>query len=221
MGRLARSTSNATRVTMKTPLLRRALLLWGALLVLGCSNDPDAGWAQEQYKAHKPMIDEVAGEVTKAFDVYAPVPFEDMDKANLEQVKAAQQKREEAFDATVLAALTKHKDKIIGWEIYYSFPPPVEEGKKPKPVIKYYLKKSSEHVPSWKPGTIRTDRRDVKVDETRELAWGLYQVPGKETKETLGMKALQYHSGFEVKIPAKKGKAQLDLFLFIVPPEKE
>ncbi len=204
---------------MKTLMSRRALVLWGVLFALGCSNDPDEDWAKEQYKTHKSIVDEVSTEVTKAFEAFAPVPYTDMDPAKMDALKAAQDKRQATFDQTVLAALTKHKDKVIGWEIYYSFPAPVEEGKKPKPVVKYYLPKSSEHIPSWKPGTIRTDRRDAKIDDVRKLAWGLYQVPGKETKETLGMKALQYHPGLEIKLPIKQGKAELDLFIFVVPPE--
>lgn len=168
------------------------------------------------------MIDQVVKEMTQAFDAFAPVPFQDFEESAREELRTAQEKRRDIFDEASVKILEKHKNLIIGWEIYYTFSEPKtkEDKKKTGPknqAIQFFLPKSSEHKPSYRGDTVRTERRNKVVDKVRKLAWGMYQVPGKERKTTLGMEALAYHPGYEVMIPFVKGKAKLELFLFIVP----
>ena len=192
--------------------LMRTLCVCALLFVLSaCNNEPDRDWANETYAEQKAVIDEVQRELQQEFDRFAPLPYQEhpTDPAARAEFVKAQDARRDAFDAAATKILKKH-DKIIGWEITYSFPQ-VE-----KPPIPYSFEELSRHVPSWKPGTVRAERRE-KLEGGRKISWGEYLVRGQETREKLGMQVPNYHWGLEVLLPISKEKAELDTAIFIVP----
>ncbi len=181
----------------------------------GCNSEPDRDWANEQYAAEKAMIDSVHKELEQAFETFAPVPYQEhpKDPAAREEFVKAQDARRDAFDAEATKILKKH-DKIIGWEITYSFPE-VE-----KPPIPYSFEELSRHVPSWKPGTVRAEKRE-KLDDGRKISWGEFFIKGQEKRESFGMDIPNYHWGLEVMLPITHQKAKLDTALFIVPKRND
>ncbi len=203
-----------TRSDASTVRVSWLVLLATATVLGACSGEPDEEWAKEKYGTREAMIDGVESALAKEFEAFGPVPFAKLPEQGRDAAQAAQEKRSETFDAKALEILKKEGD-IIGWEMMYSFPE-VED-----PVIPYGFAKASSHKPSFKGGTVRTDRRDVTVSDDRKLAWGLYQVPGEETKQQLGFSVPNYVKGFEVAVPIKKGDAVLDLKLFVVPRGEE
>lgn len=191
----------------------RALCLGLVMIVAlsACNNEPDREWANETYAEQKAMIDEVQKELQQEFDRFAPLPHQEhpVDATERAEFVKAENARRDAFDAAATKILKKH-DKIIGWEITYAFPQ-VE-----KPPIPYSFEDLSRHVPSWKPGTVRAERRE-KLEGGRKISWGEYLVRGEETREKLGMEVPNYHWGLEVLLPISKDEATLDTSIFIVP----
>jgi hypothetical protein len=181
----------------------------------GCSDEPDQEWAEKTYADEKASIDKVLGSIEADYKKFAPVHYDDLpeDPAARAAEEARIKKAREDFDKAALGHLQAYP-KLIGWEISYSFP------KKDKKPIPYSFDKASSHVPSWKAGTVRAVRRDLKKDG-RQLGWGMYQIEGKETKKTLGLKALNYYPGLEVDTSIETDKSQLDIVLFIVPKQDE
>jgi hypothetical protein len=181
----------------------------------GCSDEPDQEWAEKTYAAEKASIDKVLTSIEADYKKFAPVHYDSLPEDPA--ARAAEEERIEkaraAFDESALGHL-KGYPKLIGWEISYSFP------KKDKTPIPYSFEKASSHVPSYKAGTVRAVRRDLKKDG-RQLGWGMYQIKGKETKETLGLKALNYYPGLEVDTSVETEQSQLDIILFIVPEQGE
>lgn len=209
----AAKTKNLTSSHSSWLVLARTLCLGLVMLVAlsACNNEPDRDWANEAYAEQKAMIDEVQRELQQEFDRFAPLPYQEhpTDPAERAEFVKAQDARRDAFDAAATKILESH-DKIIGWEITYSFPE-VE-----KPPIPYSFEELSRHVPSWKPGTVRAERRE-KLEGGRKLSWGEYLVRGEETREKLGMEVPNYHWGLEVLLPIAKDKAKLDTVIFVVP----
>lgn len=197
--------------TMLAPLLLTLALLF----VTGCSDEPDKEWALETYSAHKATLDKVQEGLTKEFETFAPVPFQKHpeDPAKRDAFVKAQNARRDTFDEKALALL-EGEDKIIGWELSYSFP------EHEKPPIPYTFEKASTHKPAWKPGTVRADRRDTKKDG-RQLGWGMFLIPGAEKKTSLGMEIPNYHKGLEVVFSIPHEEAQLDVVLFLVPERND
>lgn len=196
---------------MKQTFLMILMLVSVMLTLTGCSGEPDQEWAEAAYKAQKPKIDAVFGGLETEFKRFAPVdyaalPDEDA-KRELAQAQMAQRRTD--FDKAAMKLL-EGDPKIIGWEISYVFP---EEG---KPEIPFSFDELSQHVPSWKPGLVRAQRRALKKDD-RLLGWGLFMIPGKETKTNVGLKALNYYKGLEVQQDIVHEGATLHVSLFIVP----
>ncbi len=182
-----------------------------ALLFAGCNREPDREWANENYAEQKAMIDEVQKELQAEFDKFAPIPYQEHpeDPTQRAEFVKAQDARRDAFDQAATAILKKH-DKIIGWEISYSFP------KVEKPPIPYSFEELSRHLPSWKPSMVRAEKRE-KLEGGRKISWGEFLLKGEETKSSLGMEVPNYHWGLEVLLPIEKDKATLNTSLFIVP----
>ena len=202
--------------------MQRARGLWFLMIVMvavaiftGCSDEPDQAWAEETYAAEKASIDKVLNGIEADYKKFAPLHYDELPEDPA--ARAAEEKRikeaREAFDKAALAHL-KGYPKLIGWEISYAYP------KKDKPPIPYSPDQASSYVPSYKAGTVRAERRDLKKDG-RRLGWGMYQIQGKETKSTLGLKALNYYPGLEVDTAIELEKSQLDIVLFIVPKQEE
>lgn len=179
-----------------------------------CNNEPDREWATETYASEKASIEQVHKELQVAFEAFAPVPYQEHPKdpaARTEFVKA-QDARRDVFDAAAVKILGAH-DKIIGWEITYSFP------KIEKPPIPYSFEETSRHVPAWKPGTVRAEKREA-IDG-RKVSWGEFFIKGQEKRESLGMDIPNYHWGLEVMLPIAHEKAKLDTSIFIVPKRND
>ncbi len=200
------------RTRLENPSVRLSALILMAMAttLMACSDEPDESWAKEKYASREAMVDGVEEALTREFETFSPVAFMKLPTEGRDALQEAQQKRSEAFDVSAVEILKKEGD-IIGWDLMYSFPE-IE-----KPEIPYGFEDASSHKPSFKSGTVRTKRRDVTVSEDRMLAWGLYQVPGEETKQQLGFSVPNYVKGFEVAFDIKKGDAVLKISLFVVP----
>jgi len=203
---------------MTLPKRLLILAIAATALLLSACGEPDRAWTLEQYQANETFVDELDKNLGDAFATFAPKSFQDLSKLpDTERAAAerAQDERRAAFDAEALKILEGAAESgLIGWEITYSFPK-VED-----PPIPYGFEKISKFVPSYKPGTLRWDKRKESVGEEgkkRRISWGLYQIPGKEMKTSMMQEIPDYHAGFEVHFPIERGDAQLDVSLFITP----
>ena len=208
--------------TAARPHARRSSVsrAFGALLLVSislaaCDREPDKEWALEAYAEHEATIDEVHAGLQRAFERFAPIPYQDFPQGvEARKVFAdAQAARRDAFDAAAFEILSAHP-KIIGWEITYSFPATE------KPPILYSFEELSRHTPTWRPGLVRPEKRD-KLENGRRLSWGEFFIKGEERTTSLGMDVPNYHWGVEVWLPIETDKATLNASIFLVPKRND
>lgn len=195
---------------------RSLILLFGLLslivLTTACKDEPTSTWAKtEAYPKHKATLTTVETKVGDLFKAFAPLPFEKFDPAQAVVLQKAQQGRMKAFD-TQATAVMKTYPEIIGWEASYSYPD-VEKIK-----VTYNFDSFSRAVPSYKASaTLRALK--FKVEKTKLIGWGMYQIQGKEKESSLGMDVPQYYKGIEVVSTLTQGDAVMTLKTFFVDPE--
>lgn len=195
----------------QTPLLIGLFAL--AALASACKDEPTSTWAKEEaYPAHKATLNAVEAKVGGLFEAFAPAPFESFEPSKAADMQAAQTARMKRFDEQATAAMKAYPE-VIGWEASYAFPE-VEKVK-----VTYNFDTFSKAVPSYKAAaTLRADPRKFKVDETVPIGWGMYQIPGKENKVSLGMDVPQYYKGIETISTLPHKDAVLTLRTFFVDP---
>lgn len=210
-------------MTRKKPMTRissspRSLtLLLGILslvvLTTACKDEPTSTWAKEEaYPKHKATLTAVETKVGDLFKAFAPVPFSTFAPDQAVELQKVQKTRMKSFDEQAVAVMKSYPE-IIGWEASYAYPE-VEKVR-----VTYNFDAFSRAVPSYKTSvTMRAGVKKIMVDETVPIGWGMYQIPGKEKKQSLGMDVPQYYKGIEVVSTLPQGDAVMTLKTFFVDP---